>query len=500
MVLTKHDLLNEYNIFKKEAFIKFNKGEYLNTLNYIELCAKLAYSYNFIYHDDELEILLSKISYIILPKPTFENRSRFVFYDYFGFDNQGLTQQYLRALISWNVEFLYILETGEQFQSTSSILKELKEYSKAEVLILNGGKFEKIQQAYDSIVQYKPDRAILHFAPWDTIGVCLWSNFENVQKFFINLTDHAFWLGKICSNFIIEFRTYGLNLSIKARGIAQNNLLMLPYYPIQSDSHFGGFELDFTNKVVGFSGAALHKIYGRNGKFLELIKGALDDNPNFIFLMAGEGYIEPLLTFIKENNFEDRFILLGHRKDIDQVIKNIDIFINTYPISGGLITQLAVLNHKSIISYSSSDLPVNYVEDFLNVDRTKVFTLKDEIQFRIEINKLISDKNYREYNSQLYQGCIPTVEEFNSNLFNIIYEPLNYTVKNFHNIPIDFEADHSVYLEIENNFYRQFDLIKFKYLGIGYFKLNPIRAIKGGFYIFFLNFNIIKKLIKRFFN
>ena len=56
-----------------------------------------------------------------------------MFYDVFALDNKGLTQQYLRALISWRVKILFIFE-GSDLSKSKKIIKELNSYSKAEVL------------------------------------------------------------------------------------------------------------------------------------------------------------------------------------------------------------------------------------------------------------------------------------------------------------------------------------------------------------------------------
>ena len=492
MTLNKEVLIKEYKIFKNEAF-RFSKiGDFQNSLLYIELCAKIAYTFNFIYIDDDLEDLLVDISSQLLTESQFQPKQKFVFYDYFGFDNQGLTQQYIRAMISWGVEFLYILENGNDLNK--DIIHEINSYEKAEILILSGSRLDKITQAYSAIVNYKPNKAFLHLAPWDTIGVCLWSRFKYVKRFFVNMTDHAFWLGKNCFDYIIEFRMYGYNLSRKLKNIPSEKILIQSYYPIQSETQFLGFNFDVSNKIIGFSGSAFHKIYGRSGKFLELIKRSLIDNKNFIFLMAGEGYSKPILDFIKTNGFQNRFILLGHRRDINQVIKHIDIFINTYPISGGLMIQLAALNQKPIISYSSPDLTVNFVEDFLNVDRTTTFSIKDENEFSKKINELILDKKVRIDNAKSYINSIPTDIEFNLGLKKKVLEPEKYSNLQIRDIPIDIDADQSVYLEIENNFYRQYDFLKLKYLGVKYFKLSPINAIKSVIITVFYNFEIYKKV------
>ena len=75
MAVTKETLSKEYNIFKGEAFRRSEAGDFQNSLLYIDLCARIAYTFNFIYIDDELEDLLAHISSQLLTKPEFKSEN-----------------------------------------------------------------------------------------------------------------------------------------------------------------------------------------------------------------------------------------------------------------------------------------------------------------------------------------------------------------------------------------------------------------------------------------
>lgn len=489
----------DYKKFVEKAEKLVQKNEIKEALTFIDTCARIAYNFNFTFTDERLELLVQEIGKKTLSKPSFVPvENRYVFYDFFG-NTKVLTQQYIRALISWEVEFLYVLQDGENVEKSKSILDEISEYKGAKIVILEGKDIiSKMKQLYIEVVEFKPTKVLLHTAPWDVMGVTVFTVFKQIDRYLINLTDHAFWLGKSCSDFVLEFRTYGYNLSYQARKIPKNNLLLQPYYPIQNEVPFEGFPLDTTGKVVGFSGASFYKIYGRNGKFLQMIKRVLEENHNFVFLMAGWGIDSIILKFIKDNNFENRFFLLKERKDIDQVFKNIDIFINTYPIIGGLMTQLAVANKRAIISYTTPDLSVNFIEDFLMVDSEKVSSIKDEDDFFNEINRLIRSADYRRKNIALYNGSIPTVSEFN----NLLWENCNSPVKPKTPIPyieIDYDALIKLYLEIDNDFLKLYHKLKLVNLKTLYLKYFPVDAIICSILILFTDSKTVKRNILDFF-
>ena len=136
--ITHQYVIKDYSNIKSRIVNAIDKKSYIEALTLIETAAKIAYHLNFRFSDDELEGYLQNISNCTLPKYEFEpvKKERFIFYDYFGLDNKGLTQQYLFALKKWDVDFLYILETRENEKYASEILEELSQISRAEVYVV----------------------------------------------------------------------------------------------------------------------------------------------------------------------------------------------------------------------------------------------------------------------------------------------------------------------------------------------------------------------------
>ena len=121
-----------YENIKKFAFKLYNLGDIEFALNTIEISAKWAYQLNFIYSDVEIDNLLKSLAEKIIKNTDLHFipiEGRCVLIDTNGSDNHGLSQQYIRALISSNIEFAYIYEDLD-LTRINTILKELKNYSK----------------------------------------------------------------------------------------------------------------------------------------------------------------------------------------------------------------------------------------------------------------------------------------------------------------------------------------------------------------------------------
>lgn len=478
-MVSREGIVRDYNHAKRLALKSTAKQRWPDALAYIKLCANIAYNFNFRYCDDDLEQQLSEIGKNVVGSINFKvNKGRCVFYDYFGLDNRGLTQQYLRGLMALNLELLYILEAGDE-NSAKDIIEELRNYSNAEVVILKGASdIEKISEAAFRVKEFKPEMAFLHMAPWDVVGVALWSNVTCVKRFQVNLTDHAFWLGKCCSDFVLEFRSYGVNISMESRELPCTKLIFQPYYPILNKTEFQGFAFDHTDRTIVFSGAAYYKIYGRNGQFLKLVKRLMEMEKNFLFIFAGNGNDRPIKTFIKENKLDHRFLLIGNRSDINEVFKKIDIFVNTYPVIGALMTQYAVCNGKAIVSYTSPDLVSNYVEGLLDLKGTGGMSRKTEDDFLDEAYKLITDENYRKENAAHYRHSVPTEQEFNTRLKQILEKPESISVHRPAVMKINYDAVVDLYIEMENQHLKSYDGIRMWAVGRGrFFKHYPFAAL-----------------------
>lgn len=486
---SEKDIEKYFEIIKGIARKAFENKEFEKCLKHIETAAELAYNFNWIYKDAELEKMLEDVSSKLLPPITNYSpiKGRFVFYDFFALDNRGLTQQYIRALISWNVEFLFLLEHDNVSQSTK-IIQELQNYKKAEIFFLqeSDNNVEKIKKAYNKIAEYRPEKLFMHLYPSDVVAVTTLAAFPEIIKYQINLTDHAFWLGVNITDYSLEFRNYGCNISIEKRGIPPERLLVQPYYPITDCESFKGFPPEITcDKTIIFSGGSFYKVYGENFAFFEILKRLLNENSSAVILFAGIGQDKPFRKFIYENHFEKRLILIGNRKDINYVFSNCDIYLSTFPFTGGLMAQFAAINNKPILAYTNKSLPGNFIEDLLpfgvNGNKKIVYTNLDDMM--LYANRLISNKEFRRQEGDLNEGRVIDPKSFNSSLYKLILT--NTNTLNLRKIDIDYKKLSSYYLEIENLYNRtlpSYLIFRFKLLSVYLF---PKAFVKFVFNVLF---------------
>ena len=158
-------------------------------------------------------------------------------------DNRGEIQQYLRALIACEGELLVIVEKyGKEAAAT---IAEIKAYPKAKIYALQGDETDvesNAQKLYDKIVNFRPSKLFMHLRPESGFAITVFDALpEEIINYQINLTDHAFWLGCKCLDYIFEFRPYGCTVSQEKRKIDKDKILLLPYYPILNHRDFQGF-------------------------------------------------------------------------------------------------------------------------------------------------------------------------------------------------------------------------------------------------------------------
>lgn len=456
MKLQLNDIVSSYEVMRTTSRKCINSGNYERAIQLIRSAARTAYLFNWIYSDDDLEEQIQIISKQMLsPLPLEYQKGRFVFYDSFGYDNRGLTQQYVRALIAQGAEFLYVFE-NESPENSINIRLELEEYEKCEIFSLDQSLplKERLLSLYRVIYAYRPEKIFMHLSPWAVEALIVFHAFESVIKYQINLTDHAFWLGVRCLDYSLEFRSYGCTISLEKRNLDYGQLLVNPYYPITSKLEFKGFPVETKNRVVMFSGGTFYKIYGHNGCFFHLVKKILDENPEVLILFAGSGEGEEIDKFIRENQLQQRFILIGNRTDINEVVAHCDIYLGTFPITGGLMSQLAATNAKPILAYTTVDIPCNNVEGIVCHKHLVPITFTDEEAFLAEAKRLVSDEIYRLQRGRSLKEAIITATDFNSNFQQILQS--NKNIIQFEIESINYESFTNLYLEVENNYQSPF--------------------------------------------
>jgi len=233
--------------------------------------------------------------------------------------------------------------------------------------------------------------------------------------------------------------------------------------------------------------------------YFQAIKSILLANNNAILFIAGSGDDTFLNQFINNNKFEKRIFLLGHRKDINAIMKITDLYINTFPIGGGLMMQYALINNVPVISYASTELTFSDIETLYSNKDFKI-SFYDIESLVYEATMLLQNQEYnkiRRIKIKKNKFIISKIK-FASELYNKIYnKDINLDRK------IEFNQNQNsiqkLYLDNENNFFKEYNIIKFKWLGLNYFKYDFFNALLALADLFKYRKQIVNK-IKRIFN
>ena len=449
---SKKDIENIYSQLVNEAKRSFSSRNNKRSLRYIGASALWAYNFNNIYADGDVEKLLKSISENTISPITIENplENRCVLIDSFLLDNRGLSQQYLRAMKANGMELL-VVYTNRGGRVGKDTLEEIRKYEKASILTFPKqiDVFEQTNEIVNTIADFSPGHIFLHLTPWDVVALMACHAIKGSHIYNINLTDHAYWMGASFIDYNLEFRPYGYTESLEMRGLRDEQLLVLPYYPITPlTTKFDGFPSLPTGAIKVFTGGALYKMLGKNDVFFKLMDAILEISPNVVILIAG---------FQKDARFDrgcsrmkhgDRIVQIGVRKDIDAVFKNVDIYLNTYPMSGALMSQYAARHSLPIIAYHDKGDVMNYVEEFVNHYQNDYKSFDSIENMKNYATKLINDIEFRINEGKYLQAGLMTPERFSAEFMRVISS--HRSAWKFEKDKINYDSFFERYLDLEN--------------------------------------------------
>ena len=385
-------------------------------LTLIDSCAEVEYDSNQCYTDKQLENCLTQIASALLPVPTVTNwdKKRILFYDGFGFNSRGLVQIYLKGLCKLG-HVIYVADQAKQ-NDLPDVLTILQD-GNADVVWLGAQTYtERIRQLYDLVLEHRPGSAFLYTTPNDVVGLCVFEKLAGMcKRYQINLTDHAFWLGRNAFDYCIEFRDYGASVSRFYRDIPQEKLVKLPFYPVfDTTRDFEGFPFDASGKKVVFSGGSLYKTLGGDNLYYETVRHILDTYPDAVFWYAGGGNSTELDKLIAA--YPDRVFHTLERRDLYQVLKHCFFYLSTYPITGGLMFQYAAVAGKLPVTLRYDSECDGYLLDQENLGIQ--FDTMDGL--KAELHRLFTDDTYRTEKEDRVQNAVVNQAEFDGQLANIL--------------------------------------------------------------------------------
>lgn len=425
------DIYTKYSEKLQQIIRKNKDNNFEKTFAAISAYADLAYNWNQFYSNFEIEDLICKLSDKIYSNDCcyckFNNLANdeykaddntVLFYDCFGLDTRGLAAIYARALVALNYKIIWVT-TDKAKGKIPTIERILDKGNVVKVFIdMNSSYQEHIEQLTETFERYAPKRAFFYTKPDDVCSEIVFYHYKNkVTRYQINLTDHAFWLGNNAFDYCIEFREYGAGISRVERKIDEKKIVLLPYYPlIDTSVEFQGLPFDKTGKKILFSGGALYKTIGGDNKFYKMVANVLEDNADTVFLYAGSGDDSELVKLSEK--FKGRVYHIQERKDLYALMTHVDVYLNTYPMIGGLMSQYAAMAGLPpiiLIDEGKTDASGLLLEqDKANIEFHKV---EDVVN---ELNHLLQDFEYRKKRAEAIKKRVITESDFTSMLSDIM--------------------------------------------------------------------------------
>lgn len=403
----------------KIAENSINAQKYNKALAAIAAAADILYSHNQTYTDEKLEQMLKIISGQLFGVPNWEKLKSYkdektvLFYDGFGLDTRGLALIFLKGLVRCGYKVVYITTDFAEGKQPE-IKKALSGYDINWLFFsTKKGYVTWAKSIFEVFEKYQPDSAFFYTVPSDVSATMVFGLFEGLcKRFQIDLTDHAFWLGKYAFDYCIALRDVGSKIAINHRKIPKEKLVMLPYYAnIDYNIEFEGFPFSTDQKRIIFSGGALYKTLGdKDNTYYKIVDSILEKHSNIIFLYAGFGDDSQLKLIIDKH--PDRAYHIAERKDLFQVMKRCVLYLNTYPMFGGLMMNFAASAGKLPLT-----LKHNNDADGLLFNQANLQIEYDTKEALIEdVDRLLNDSAYLKEREGKLEGSVITQERFEKNL------------------------------------------------------------------------------------
>ncbi len=399
--------------------------------------------------DTVLENQLLKISSNQFPEETVTpNADLIMLYDSIGVDNIALSYHYLSFLVDSGRSFVYVVRDSGK----NRLLLEMAENCENCLTVIHyqeKGYLDTAKKIRDVVTQYSPATVIMHMNNTDVAGFVGFSNLNGIQKFYINHGDEQFWIGKALLDYCIEFRSTGKDISHRLREIPLERILLQPYYPIIQQHEFCGLELqeENQNRKIIFSGGRFVKTYGRNFQYLKMVRDILYDNENACFVFAGNGNSTPMQAFVRKSGLERRWIITTYRPDLYEVIKRADVYLSTFPLFGGLMTQTAAVAGTPIVELNANTGNSSY--DVLPLLENCKIVFDSVQECSEQVKCLLGNDAYKDKIGKELQKSLISKELFDSNFYEILSDKKSRFV--FTEVYFDQAKSAQDYLDAENN-------------------------------------------------
>ena len=476
---SKRTIQNYLRQYLKIAVYELKKDNIEKALDSLyHLCA-LQHLFNYKLQEIEVETLLENIANKKLENLNYKTEKTLVFYDSVALTDSALSMQYLKAIDKLRYRIIYIINSPNASEKARGLIEyAAKQKFIVEIIEKESHSEESINRIITLLSLYKPEIAFLHMANDDVYGNVAFYTAVKTKKYYINHGDEQFWVGTGIADYVLEFRGMGLDATVRHRGIPEERCLVNPYFPILKSTAFQGFEFAIPNdSFVIFSGGRFVKVYSESGKFLDVIRIILEKYPNTFFIFAGSGDKTPMLDYIEKYGLSDRWKVIGYRSDLLEMMKNVDLYLGTYPQSGALMAQYAAAAGTPIVEMDTNNGGVT--EDMLPKLKGWTVTMNNWEEYFKRVDKLITDRDFRENFSEVLKSSLVTEKEFQENLMEILTIQKNSV--NYVRRETNIELRSQRLLEAENRYLHRVPGLMSNKLVLRYYPLTALHNILNYF-------------------
>lgn len=430
------------------------KKHYEKAMAAMAASARIQYMYNQTYTDTVLENNILKIAKIKkekyldrIKKMKIQNNT-VLFYDGFGLDTRGVAIMYLNALAKNDYHIVYVTknESKEQQPEIQKILCNAN--VTWEYISMRNSYSDWMERLTNIIIETEPKALFFYTTPNDVAGAISFAMFENIcDRYLIDLTDHAFWIGTKTNDFFLGSREMSASNQYFRRHIPKEKLIKLGVNLIvEEGEEHSGLPFNVEQERYIFSGGSLYKTLGdENNTFYRIVDHVLEKHNDIKFLYAGNGDKIQMEHLLKK--YPERAFLIDERKDFFYLIKNCTLYLNTYPMFGGMMMKYSALAGKIPItlkhSADSDGLLLNQKQAKIEYNSYK--------ELLNDMDRLLSDGNYLKEREALLEGTVITEERFVNNVRGVIEE---------HKTDYEHEIVEIDTSEFQKEFYERFDYKK----------------------------------------
>jgi glycosyltransferase involved in cell wall biosynthesis len=246
-----------------------------------------------------------------------------------------------------------------------------------------------------SAIRADADVIILHHHPNDLVPVLALSTMPCPPVAVMDHADHVFWVGSTISDLMVEYKSGGKQIAEERRFARKTLMLPLPidHQPLELSRLEARRRLGIPEDQVVLLSMGSSGKYRPNEthNFFRTSVKILERNPAAHIYLIGLSRDDDE-DYVNEVN-HDRFHLLGVISDPSAYFVASDLFLNSFPLGGGMaMLESALADCLPILGYGTSD-PWTAFHDVAFAGL--INSARDEADYISEVCELIADEKKR---------------------------------------------------------------------------------------------------------